>query len=193
VINKFEDTILIGVTYPRFIQMPSGNLLFECRIGTSGYGDSYLWEYNGDLDKWKGKGIYINGIKSNENPYIYGIKYDNNGKLHVTWCWRKTSDPSTNQDLYYAFSIDDGKSWYDNYGNKIAIAGNSQIALNRSINTLKVWEIPENRGLINQESMTIDSEGKIHVLLSHLKQQDQSNKNFLKARKMAYAFHYIEI
>lgn len=184
------DSIITMVTYPRFVIMPDGNLLFECRIGTSGYGNSYLWKYNAELDKWEKIGIYINGTISNENAYLHGIKYDQRGILHITWCWRETPDPSTNQDLCYAYSPDNGISWFDNNGTKVATSGSFKTALNRNIKSLTVWNITKNRGLINQESMAIDSKGRIHVLLSHLNDETNDISNFQEARKKSIVFHY---
>ena len=76
------DKAVPNVTYPRFISKPDGNLLFECRYRWSGYGDSYLREYDGETKKWKLIGRYVQGEDVNPDAcaYINGMTYDNQGR-----------------------------------------------------------------------------------------------------------------
>jgi hypothetical protein len=54
-----------------------------------------------------------------------------------------------------------------------------------------VWAIGQNRGLINQEHMTVDESGRVHVLLSHLPDAEADDANFTNARARSEFFHYV--
>lgn len=163
-----------NVTYPRFIAKPNGDLLFECRIGWSGDGDSFLWEYDANSTTWSYIGEYLNGTSVNENAYINGLHYDPSGKLHVSWVWRQTPDARTNHDVYYAYSDDDGRTWYNAEGAEVGTTNSTPMTIHSS--GLKVWTVGTNRGLINQESQAVDSKGGIHILQTYIG-DDQPNSN----------------
>lgn len=81
---------------------------------------------------------------------------DNNDKLYISWVWRETGYVETNHDLCYAYSIDNGLSWLDSFGNHYTLpinVENSEIA----------WAIPQNSDLINQTSMTTDIDGNPYI------------------------------
>jgi hypothetical protein len=176
------------VTYPKFVTTPQGNLLLEYRYGTSGSGDQHLYEYNGTSHTWQNIGKYIDGITNSINAYPHGLAYDKNNRLHMTWCWRETPDATTNHDLLYIYSDDNGRTWKNNAGNIVAKTGSSYITKNSE--GIKVFTINQNRGLINQEDMSIDNEGRIHVLLSHMPDSQADNSNFTTARTKSTFFHY---
>jgi hypothetical protein len=178
------------LTYPRFISEPGGEkTLFSARLGESGSGDEYLWEYNGTTHAWTSLGKYIDGIVDNINAYIHGIAYDRGGKrLHAAWCWRDTSNGSTNHDILYVYSDDNGRTWKNNDGTTIGTAGTT--AVRASSTGLKVWTIGQNRGLINQEHMVADAQGRVHVLLSHMPDNAADDANFDSARTKSQYFHY---
>ena len=186
--NNFTGSQVTMVTYPRFITAPSGKMLFECRIGSSGNGDAYLWEYNGSTGAWTSIGKYIDGVSSVQNPYLFGIDYDRFGKLHVSWCWRVTPDGSTNHDIFYAYSDDNGRTWRNNAGTQVGTSGTKPMKL--SMTNLRVWSISQNRGFINQESQAVDSKGRIHILTSYLPDGSSNQSNFDAARAKAVVFHF---
>lgn len=168
-----------AVTYPRFIQKPNGDLLYECRLGTSGNGDDYLWEYTASNGLWTSLGQYLNGTSVNENAYINGIQYDKTGKLHVSWVWRQTPDAQTNHDIHYIYSDDDGRTWKNNAGTVIGTVGTSPVVMSSA--GIRIMTIPTNRALINQESQAVDNKGKIHILNSFLP-DGVSNTGFWDSR-----------
>ncbi|MBN2165984.1 MAG: BNR-4 repeat-containing protein [Marinilabiliaceae bacterium] len=163
-------TKLTKVTYPRFITKPDGNLIFAYRYGSSGNGDEYLWEYKGLSHSWSVVGKIVDGISSGENAYFHGIQYDKFGKLHMAWCWRQTSAPETNHDLFYAYSEDDGRNWKNTFGATVGTTGSNPLKL--STTGLKVYNIPQHRSLMNQESMCVDNNGRVHVLNGIIKDED---------------------
>jgi hypothetical protein len=162
------STTVALVTYPRFVTEPDGNkMLFEARIGTSGSGDEYLWEYDAATHAWTSVGMYISGTADSINAYPHGLSYTRGGsRLHLSWCWRETPDASTNHDLLYIYSDDHGRTWKNNIGATVATTGSSSVSKNSS--GINVWPIGQNRGLINQEHMAVDATGRVHVLLSHM-------------------------
>lgn len=181
---------LTKVTYPRFITEPGGKkMLFEARIGESGSGDELLWEYDSESHAWTSIGEFINGTGNSINAYPHGVSYTRGGtRLHVSWCWRENSNAATNHDLLYAYSDDHGRTWKNNAGTTVATSGTSSIT--RDSASIKVWTIPQNRGLINQEHMAVDPSGRVHVLLSHLPDAQADDSNFDSARGKSQYFHY---
>jgi len=178
------------VTYPRFVTEPDGSkMLFEARIGSSGSGDEYLWEYDGTAHVWVSLGMVINGTLDSINAYPHGLSYTKDGtRLHLSWCWRETPDASTNHDLYYIYSDDHGRTWKNNASTAVATSGSSYVT--KSSSGIKVWSINQNRGLINQEHMAVDSTGRVHVLLSHMPDAQADDASFDSARTKSQFFDY---
>jgi hypothetical protein len=149
-----KDPHFINVTYPRFIPVPKGSpnkadLLFELRVGRSGLGDDWLYEYTPNVG-WSLIGKYLEGVNSElyftlvpfslfhkypiDNAYINGLDFAPDGNLHATWTYRDyindtgknvavqagPNGPENNHDLNYAYSADLGKTWQNNWGQKIA-------------------------------------------------------------------------
>ncbi len=182
-------TPVSSVTYPRFITTPQGDLLFEYRYGTSGSGDQYLYQYSGQSQSWSLMGKYIDGITASTNAYPHGIAYESNSqRLHLAWCWRNTSNASTNHDLLYVYSDDNGYTWKNNAGQTVAQTGVKALATDTS--GIVVWKIGQNRGLINQEHMAVDFAGNVHVLLSHMPDYFANDADFTSARSKSLYFHY---
>ena len=111
--------------------------MFDLRTGFSGLGDEWLYVY--DQGRWDSLGVYLKGVQNNAYVgypatltcrYINGLDLDDEGTLHVTWCYRDYVDhprggkpqqagpngPETNHDLCYAYSPLDsghpGRRWY---------------------------------------------------------------------------------
>jgi hypothetical protein len=174
------------MTYPQFLRAPGDKLQLAIRTGTSGSGDEVLYEYAAGA--WSYVGKFIDGTTAGNNAYLFGIEYDSTGLLHVTWTVRETPDASTNHDLYYAYSKDNGRTWRNNAGTVVASTGGSPLIADSA--GLRIWAIAQNRGLINQESQVVDQDGVVHVLASHLPAAAADNANFTAARESAVLVHY---
>jgi hypothetical protein len=186
-------TVVKLVTYPRFVTEPDGKrMLLSARIGSSGSGDEYLWEYDTGAHAWTSLGKYLDGTSNASatvNAYLHGLAYTRGGaRLHAAWCWRETPDASTNHDLFYIYSDDSGRTWQDNAGGTVSVTGTSFVTTTTA--SAKVWTIAQNRGLINQEHMAVDSLGRVHVLLGHLPDSAASDSDFTSARGKSQYFHY---
>jgi hypothetical protein len=156
--NNLGSGTVTNFTYPCFVTAPDNTLLFYGRIGSSGDGDNYMWRYNNN-GSWTNLGMFIDG--GDENGYHHGVLYDKNNRLHMTWCWRATSDGNTNHDLMYAYSDDHGSTWRNNSGSMIGTTGSNPVSPSKDC---RVWTIGQQTGLINSEGMIIDSQGRVHVI-----------------------------
>ncbi|MGW4944228.1 BNR repeat-containing protein [Actinoplanes sp. NPDC004185] len=186
VVTSLTGAAMPTMTYPQFLTTPAGKLQLALRTGTSGAGDEVLYEYAGGT--WSSVGRFIDGTTAGNNAYLFGLEYDSTGLLHATWTVRETSDASTNHDLFYAYSKDDGRTWRNNAGTVIATTGSAPLISDAA--GLRVWAIGQNRGLINQESQVVDKAGIVHVLASHLPAAAPGTSDFTAARENAVLVHY---
>lgn len=189
--NSLGGQRLSQATYPRFFRSPDGVLQLCIRTGASGAGDLVLFAYRDGA--WKYLGQFLNGARADNNAYLFGIEYDNTGLdtsdlLHATWTVRETPNASTNHDIYYAYSKDQGRTWRNNAGNVVATTGSNPLVANSS--GLRVVGIGQNRGLMNQESQVVDKAGNVHVLASHMAPSASSDSNFDSARRKSVLVHY---
>lgn len=140
------------VTYPQFVRMPAGDLLFFYRDGRSGQGNLVLNRYIVATEKWTQ--VHPNLIDGEGRRSAYPtVMADRDGVLHLAWNWRDTPDVATNHDLAYAQSSDGGATWKSIAGAPLAIpltAENADYAL----------RIPTNRSLMNPPAITADAEGR---------------------------------
>lgn len=163
------------VTYPAFAATPDGRLLFYHRDGGSGDGDGHLAIYDPAKGGWSLMGMFTNrkgDFRGSQSRYGYinGMDFDSSGRLHVTWTWREGQDIGkwgllNCHDLMYAYSDDAGRSWRNNDGQEIGAAGAKPITID-SPGTV-VATIPYRWGSMNQVTQTIDSRGRIHVIMWH--------------------------
>ena len=204
--NYLEEGVVINdakfvgaVTYPRFVSKPNGDMLFECRTGISGNGNSHLWDYSGDTQKWTYIGEYLHG-RADGMPtgyvdncgYINGLHYTPGGtRLHVSLVWRDTPNPPTNHDVCYAYSDDDGRTWHNTAGELIGTTGSTDVSklLNLYSTGFQIMPVSQNRGLINQEGQAVDSKGGIHILQSYMLATEANSTNWLGSRQKAYMHH----
>ena len=143
------------VTYPEFYTMPDGDVIFAYRSGASGRGNLVLNRYDVESGKWSRiHDVLIDG--ENERNAYWQMYADPKGILHLSWVWRETWLVETNHDLCYARSADGGKTWTRSDG--------TPYQLPVTMDTAEVaWSIPQNSELINQTSMTADSDGNPYI------------------------------
>ena len=126
----------------------------------SGSGDSWLWRYSATTGEWATVGLYH--LDSESNAYINGIDYLND-TLQVSWTLRETPDVVTNHDLYYAYSEDIGQTWKNTAGDEIADLSAGS-AITPASDGIRIFEIPQNSGILNQEAQAVHPDGSFHVL-----------------------------
>ena len=167
-INTMTGSNETGTTYPNFIAIPgSGDLLFNYRTGGSGNGTYRITRWNDATNTWTWadqtwiKNAHA-GSSLTYNAYPHNLSYDDNGGLHATWTYRyNSSSPTgnsgfqTNHNLHYAFSPDNGVTWFKDINATIPYPAdidesNSQVIVN----------IPEGSSLINTGTQAIDAHGR---------------------------------
>jgi hypothetical protein len=184
------------VTYPGFLQTPEGNLQFLYRNGTSGHGQRWMVDYDGDTGKWAhtreidtGDGTFKDNFNEsrNRNAYPNGFDYGPSGRLYYTWVWRENTQ-GANHDLLYAYSDDRGFTWHNNAGALIN-DGTGKMVINIHTPGLVVVSIDRSRTLMNQQAQAVDSKGHIHVVVWHGKDGDSSHGHPYRPLESSY-FHY---
>jgi hypothetical protein len=159
------------LTYPRFEPLPNGDLLLEFRIGQSGSGDSYIHRYSSSTGKWQAQGMYIQG--DDNNAYINGLDYLD-GKLYTSWTVRETPNADTNHGVYFAYSNDDGKTWFNTNGTKLTKP------ISTSDASTLIWDIPQNSRMVNQEGQLVDTKGRFHILMRDLLSGEHLYQHYLR-------------
>lgn len=179
------DTTMTGrentVTYPQFLKLPDGDLLFLFREVASGNGDTFLNRYDTATRTWdnvhrsgntqlpflKGTGWTPNYNAYPNMPQLGGADGDD---LLLTWCWRyepvggdspaNENGYQTNNNFAFGRSTDAGLSWQRHDGTPYALpisrdgeSGDPATAAEH------ILEIPEGSSLINQASMCLDAAG----------------------------------
>lgn len=157
-----------SVTYPSFSSDGARFYMYMRLNGGSGSADSHLFQYaNGRwlintppqskfIDKnWSGGDFTV-------SAYPFGMR-EQNGRMHLAWCWRDTPNASTCHDLCYAYSDDFGRTWKNNFGQVIGVAGLKFITAD-SPGVVAV-KIPPGKKYINGGSMAVDETGCVHVLV----------------------------
>ena len=164
-----EERIMLGeledkVTYPEFYVLPSGNLFFLYRNGTSGNGNLVLNKYNVASEEWMRVNNNLISGEGLRSPY-WQATVDGKGRLHISWVWRETGDVSTNYNLSYMVSTDDSGTVFTNSKGEILEAPVTEETAE------VIQEIPQNSSLINQTSMTVDDDNFPYII-SYWREKD---------------------
>lgn len=166
-----------AVTYPQFLNLPNGDLLYLFREGASGAGDTYLNRYSLTTKTWSN--VHKSG--NTQLPFIKGTGWspdynaypnlpcvDSSGNLTLTWTWRyNAGSPAgetgyqTNHDFAFARSTDGGLTWRRQdtsaYGLPISQFAETGVENTRAE---RILTIPEGSSLINQAGMCLDQTGQ---------------------------------
>jgi hypothetical protein len=175
------DTTMTGrensVTYPQFLKLPDGDLLYLFREVTSGNGDTFLNRYDTATRTWDN--VHRSG--STQLPFIKGTGWTPNynaypnmpqlggdgDDLFLTWCWRYNSDSpageagyQTNNNFAFGRSNDAGLTWQRHDGTPyvLPVSRNGESG-NPATAAQHIVTIPEGSSLINQASMCLDRTG----------------------------------
>lgn len=129
-------------TYPQF-SLENDKLLFHYRDGGSGNGNEIFNQYDYLSKTWQrllDKPLFDGENRC--NAYFEGPLIGPDNKYHIIWCWRDSSDCSTNHGIYYA-SSSDLITWESVKGVK------KDIPITPSDDMFMVDDIKPGEGLIN--------------------------------------------
>lgn len=146
--GQHEDS----VTYPSFLRLPDGDLLFLYRDGRSGRGNLVLNRYHVRTRTWTQVQPSLIDGEGRRSAYHSAV-VDPRGMLHLAWVWRDSPDVATNHDLCYARSVDGGVTWTTAAGAALALpltAANADYAL----------RLPTGRSLMNPPAVAVDGDGR---------------------------------
>jgi hypothetical protein len=144
------------VTYPAFVELRDGTLLFWCREGYSGNGDILVNRLDEESQQWHRVTRVIDGTSNNESAYLQHIAVGRDGSLDVMYVWRSTGAVATNNDISYAESKDGGATWTKVDGTPLALP------LTHASGNVVVDTPPVGSGLSNAGGFEIDAKGRPH-------------------------------
>lgn len=159
-----------AVTYPRFVNTPDGGLIFYFRDGTSGNGELYQHRYDATTGDWTREGPLFSRAgtyapwnnETNRSGYEHDILFDADGRLHLSWTWRETPTWESNHDINYAYSDDDGRTWFNDSGTLVGdLAAGNPIDL---ADDTEVVSVPTGTALMNQGVMVLDADQQPHII-----------------------------
>jgi hypothetical protein len=179
-------------TYPQFENV-QGQTLLTWRDGSTNNGRQAVLRYNDDPEgTWtflgrfthNAGGSYNGGFGSSATRYgyIHGFTADpSSGDLAVTLSWRELNSAWCtgplavgNHDLGYTVSSDAGLTWRNNADDPVATTtlGGTGETITPFTPGIVVEPIGINKGLINQETQSFDSAGRLHVVTSRVPDED---------------------
>jgi len=156
-----------SVTYPQFLTLPNGDLLYLYRVGASGGGNTFLNRWLLAAQTWTNVDVsgglalpFIQGLwsSSSYNAYPNMPCLDASGNLYLAWTWRETPAYESNHDLNFAQSTNGGVTWlrYEGTPYDLPISENGQTS-DTNENCETIVTIPQNSSLINQAGMCLDA------------------------------------
>lgn len=178
-----EDDADPKMTYPTFEVAPDPDggpdrLLLTYREGSPSGGEQVLVHYNDDAEgTWTHHGSFSSGVgeyttgtgtSTGRNGYLHGFSTNPaTGDIEITWTWREGpgSGGCLSHDLGYASSPDLGLTWFNTSGEQIATTGADPITIDDDHVAVAIGH---DRNLINSESHFPDSDGRLHVITSHV-------------------------
>jgi len=149
-----------SVTYPTFVTLPDGTLLFAYREGLSGDGDMMLNRYSTATQTWDRLGVVADGTASSESPYWNRLAVDADGRIHLFLCWRGTGSADTNNDFSYA--VLSGLS----SGAMLAHTSDGSVQtlpITHANAEIIIDTAASGSGLINQLGADVDTQGRPHA------------------------------
>jgi hypothetical protein len=143
------------VTYPRFVALPDGTLLFFRREGGAGNGAIVLDTLEPGERAWRHVGAVLDGRPTEEGVYVHPAVDPWTGTVHVFFVWRGSPEPRTTNDVGYARSRDGGRTWETSDGRRLPAPITHPTA------EILIDTHPRDSGL-RSISLTVDREGNPH-------------------------------
>lgn len=130
-------------TYPVFLTLGDGRLVFQYRAGQSGDGSTFYNIYDVETRAWRRlvDGPVFDGEKE-RNAYPLAPVAGPDGMFHLSWLWREAGDAAANHDLSYARSRDLAH-WEDAAGRPLTLP------IRLATEGVIVDPVPVNGGILN--------------------------------------------
>jgi len=161
-------------TYPRFMRDKQGRLIFRYRNGESGDGNEIYNIYDAETQEWRRLlDEPLTDGEGQRNAYFDGPMIGPDGRWHLAWVWRESSDAATNHDLSYAVS-DNLEDWETSTGCNLTLPitlGEAQV----------VDPVPIREGLINGVAR-LGFDHQDHQTITYHKYGDEGNSQVYVAR-----------
>lgn len=150
-------------TYPAFVGLPDGTLLFFRRQAPVGTGSMELLDVlRPGSDRWRSYGAVVDGRATQESAYLHHVAADpDTGMIHLLFEWRGTGGPSTNNDVAYARSADGGRTWERSDGTPLPTP------ITHSTAETVIDSETADAGLVNQGGFTTDADGRPHGVVRY--------------------------
>ncbi len=176
-----------SMTYPTYINDSTGGLYFMWRNGAASDGDAFMNIYNEATLTWSTRGVIIRGARTaraeRRNEYTYevgggrrytatergvypfGVAFDKNDRLHVSWVYRENGTSMAGQHgIYYAYSEVYARNWYNQAGTRVGTGGSDPIDIEDEAAT-RVIDVPPGY-YMQGGNMTLDSDNNPHIFSS---------------------------
>jgi hypothetical protein len=173
-------------TYPVFMKLADGRLVFQYRSGRSGDGSTFLNVYDLEARSWRRlvDSPVFDGEKK-RNAYPLPPVAGPDGEFHMSWVWRESPDAAANHDLSYARSRDLAH-WLT--------ASDSPITLPITLSTsgVIVDRIPVGGGLLNG-SGRVGFDSQKRPLLSYFKYDPSGHSQAFVARRAGTVWKVVQL
>jgi len=162
-------------TYPLFMTLADGRLVFRYRSGQSGNGDWIMNVFDTATQTWRRHvdTLLFDG-EGKRNAYTLAPVLGPDGFYHVSWVWRETPDCSTNHDLCYARTRD-FIHW------ETAAGAPLNLPLTLSTPGVTVDPVPVQGGILNRDGR-IGFDSKQRPVLTYPKYDTDGNSQAYVAR-----------
>lgn len=173
-------------TYPVFLTLPDGRLVFQYRSGESGNGSTLMNVYDVDARSWRRlvDGPIFDG-EGKRNAYPLAPVLGPDGMYHESWMWREAADAGANHDLSYARSRDLA-SWEDAAGRPLALP------ITLETEGVIVDPVPVGGGILNGSGRVGFDADKLPVL-AYYKYDSAGHSQAFVARWEAAAWRTVQV
>jgi hypothetical protein len=183
-VDRMVGTDESSVTYPRFFHFPHGALGFSYRFGRSGNGVELINRFDGERWRRVLSTPLFAPAPGGEHVSAYHTDYMKgpDGRFHVAWVWRQTTQAETTFDVMYARSAD-LEQWEDSRGRRITLPitpANAEV----------VVPIPPRNGLINNVKLGFDAAGA--PVISFLRYDERGRSQLYHARRNETAWQVVQ-
>ena len=173
-------------TYPVFLTLADGRLVFQYRSGRSGDGSTFLNVYDVGSRSWRRlvEGPLFDG-ETKRNAYPLEPVAGPDGMFHMSWVWRESPDAAANHDLSYARSRDLAR-WETAAGRPLALP------IRLATEGVIVDPVPVNGGIINGTGH-VGFDSRTRPVLAYHKYDDDGHTQAFVARWEGATWHVVQL